>query len=73
MRSFLIKSSVLSIATFATLVRGCQSSKVDLSANEGGSTPVSEDEAVQYKKALLRCYKSGGSRVVKMMGELRCF
>ena len=46
---------------------------MDLSANENGSDPVNTDEAVQYKKALLRCYKSGGSRVVKMMGELRCF
>ena len=73
MRRFLIRTFVLSLISVWTLLLGCQSAKVDLSANENGSVPVNEQEAVQYKKALLRCYKSGGSRVVKMMGELRCF
>jgi hypothetical protein len=64
---FLKMMSVLLLAT------ACQSTGTDLSANEGGSSPVSEKEAVAYKKALLKCYKSGGTRVVKIMGQLRCY
>ena len=49
---------------------GCQSG---ISANEGGSSPINDAEALQYEKAVARCYKTGGSRVVKIMGKLRCY
>lgn len=41
--------------------------------NETGSEPINDKEALEYKKATVRCYKTGGSRVVKIMGELRCY
>jgi hypothetical protein len=64
------------LAAVLTLICGlgvtaCQTNGVP--GNENGSTPASEGEAVEYKKAINRCYKSGGTRVVKIMGELRCY
>ncbi len=45
----------------------------DISGNDGGSQPVNSQEALDYKKAVVRCYKTGGTRVVKIMGNLRCY
>lgn len=45
----------------------------DLLGNENGSTPINENESQEYKKAIVRCYKTGGNRVVKIMGTLRCY
>ncbi len=45
----------------------------DVLGNESGSAPVNENEAQDYKKAIVRCYKTGGTRVVKIMGTLRCY
>ena len=64
------------LAAVVTLICGlgvtaCQTNGVP--GNENGSTPVSEGETTEYKKAINRCYKSGGTRVVKIMGELRCY
>ena len=44
-----------------------------ISANDSEFNPVNEQEALEYKKALIRCYKTGGSRIVKIMGDLRCY
>ncbi len=41
--------------------------------NEMGSTPISEAERTEYEKAVRRCHKTGGTRVVKIKGDLRCF
>ena len=38
-----------------------------------GSKPVNKKEEVLYKQALIRCHKTGGTRVVKIAGQLRCF
>jgi len=55
----------------------CSSSKdtgtEDVLGNEGGSTPVNDNEAAEYKKAIIRCYKTGGTRIVKIMGTLKCY
>ena len=57
---------------FAVLIlNNCAST--DVSGNKEGSKPINDSEAKQYKKALLRCYKTGGSRIVKINGVLRCF
>jgi hypothetical protein len=45
----------------------------DVLGNESGSAPVNDNEAQDYKKAIVRCYKTGGTRVVKIMGTLRCY
>lgn len=52
-------------------VTACQTGGIP--GNENGSIPTSEGETIEYKKAINRCYKSGGTRVVKIMGELRCY
>ncbi len=41
--------------------------------NDGGSTAVNEGEEREYKRAINKCYKTGGSRVVKVEGQLLCF
>ena len=38
-----------------------------------GSKPINRGEELKYKKALIRCHKTGGSRIVKIKGTLRCF
>ncbi|MFK7872547.1 MAG: hypothetical protein AB8C84_05170 [Oligoflexales bacterium] len=37
------------------------------------SEAINEQEAVEYQKSLIRCHKTGGSRVVKIAGTIRCF
>ncbi len=41
--------------------------------NEEGSEPINAIEQREYMKAIRRCHKMGGSRIVKVQGELRCF
>jgi hypothetical protein len=38
-----------------------------------GSVPVNHVESVKYRSALIRCHRTGGTRVVKIQGQLRCF
>ena len=44
-----------------------------MEGNDGGSTPVNAKEEVEYTKTLLKCYKTGGHRIVKIEGQLRCY
>jgi hypothetical protein len=41
--------------------------------NEGGSEPINSAEIPAYQKAVNRCHQTGGTRVVKIDGNLRCF
>lgn len=41
--------------------------------NENGSSPINKDEENAYKRAINKCYKTGGSRVVKVEGQLMCY
>ena len=41
--------------------------------NEGGSTPINEEESYEYQRAVNRCHRTGGTRIVKIKGELRCY
>jgi len=52
---------------------GATSCSTTLAGNELGSQPVNDKEAIKYRQAIVRCYKTGGNRVVKIMGKLRCF
>ena len=52
---------------------GCQAGGGSVAGNEMGSEPLNDAEANEYKKAIVRCYKTGGTRVVKIMNELRCY
>ncbi len=41
--------------------------------NENGSNPINPTEDRNYKRAISKCYKTGGSRVVKIEGQLMCY
>jgi hypothetical protein len=41
--------------------------------SDSSSQALNGDEELAYKRAMLRCHKTGGSRVVKIEGNLRCF
>ncbi len=51
----------------------CAGGGSGLTGNTNGSEPLNESETRQYKAQLLKCYKTGGSRVVKIEGQLRCY
>ena len=40
---------------------------------DASSEPISKSEETAYARAMHRCVKTGGSRVVKVSGNLRCF
>lgn len=44
-----------------------------VAGNTSGSEPINPSEANDYKRAILKCYKTGGSRVVKIEGRLMCY
>lgn len=56
----------------SALLTACVSSGLNLH-NDNGSEPLNEKERILYKRAVLKCYKIGGNRVVKIEGELKCF
>ncbi len=61
------------VIPFAACQTGGTPGSAGLSGNEMGSEPINDAEANDYKKAVVRCYKTGGTKVVKIMGELRCY
>jgi len=61
--------AVMSLTACATGGGGSGS----VAGNEGGSSPANAKEEVLYKQAVLRCLKTGGTRVVKVEGKLRCY
>ncbi|MFK7822738.1 MAG: hypothetical protein AB8G05_01175 [Oligoflexales bacterium] len=65
------KKLLASIVVFMAL-NSCASTGSN-GGNNQSSKPVNNAEGREYKKALLRCYKTGGSRIVKINGVLRCF
>lgn len=44
-----------------------------VSGNDKGSPPQNSEEASEYQRAVNRCHRTGGTRVVKIMGELKCY
>jgi hypothetical protein len=52
---------------------GCQTGGGSGPTGEGSSSPANEAESLEYQKAINRCVRTGGSRVVKIMGELKCY
>jgi hypothetical protein len=68
-----IARALLTMCTLASFLPACASGGGGLTGNEEGSQPINESEANEYKKAIVRCYKTGGTRVVKIMGNLRCY
>jgi hypothetical protein len=75
---FLSLALVTSIefAVVVGLMCSCQTGgagSTGVSGNDTGSGPVNENEAHEYQKAVNRCHRTGGTRVVKIMGELKCY
>jgi PBP1b-binding outer membrane lipoprotein LpoB len=68
-------SGLIAALAVALLLAGCAGAAGmgEVHGNEGGSTPINETEIPQYQKAVNRCHKTGGTRVVKIDGVLRCF
>ena len=44
-----------------------------VAGNDNGSEPINEQEQWEYQKAVNRCHRTGGTRVVKIKGELKCY
>lgn len=61
------------LVTLAGLHTACQMGGGSVPGNEGGTSPANQSEKGEYNKAIVRCYKTGGTRVVKIMGQLRCY
>jgi len=57
------------VLVMAVQVSGCQSSDV----GSGSTEPLNDAEQIEYNRALNRCLKSGGSRIVKILNQLRCY
>ncbi len=65
-------SKIAAFATFLALTASaCKTMQV--AGNEDGSQPINEEEQREYMKSIRRCHKMGGTRIVKVQGELRCF
>ena len=58
---------------FVTLLFLANCARSSVIGNEGGSEPINNKETYDYQNAINRCHKTGGTRVVKIMGELRCY
>ncbi|MGE0173685.1 MAG: hypothetical protein AB7T49_12890 [Oligoflexales bacterium] len=64
----------LLLLVFCRVLSGCQTpTGGTVTGNDSGSQPINESEKYRYQSALLKCYKTGGSRIVKIEGSLRCY
>ena len=69
---------VIALITFGYLIQSCQgfgggTGASAVPGNENGTQPVNQKESVEYQRAIVKCYKTGGTRIVKIQGELRCY
>lgn len=71
LQSLLGLAAVVATSAMISVMTSCSSLQVI--SNEEGSEPINEVEQREYMKAIRRCHKMGGSRIVKVQGELRCF
>ena len=46
---------------------------IGLNINSQGSSPLNHEEMREYNSQIMRCYKMGGTRIVKIDNVLRCF
>lgn len=66
-----MKRMLVKFSFVCSLLLSCQHEKKDLF--RGNSIPLTPKENALYKRAMMRCHKDGGTRVVKIDGKLRCF
>jgi hypothetical protein len=63
--------SIIIACLLMSIFAGCATT--GLTGNDEGSMAINAAEGKEYQKAINRCYKTGGTRVVKIEGRLRCF
>jgi hypothetical protein len=61
------------VLSLSFTVVACATGGTPVPGNEQGSAPINEKESIEYKQSLIRCQKTGGSRIIKVEGQLRCF
>lgn len=66
---------IIPLGIIASMILACETSGGGggFSDDMGSSSPINAKEDKAYKAAMLKCYKTGGSRVVKIQGKLRCY
>lgn len=67
---------ILQVGFILASLYGCAGSGGSLMTggySKASSEPINRREEIHYKQALIRCHKTGGSRIVKINGILRCF
>ncbi len=69
----LAKAKTLLLSSLLMLMLQTSCLGPSMGFNEDGSQPVNDEEALAYRRTMQRCHKNGGSRVVKIEGNLRCF
>ena len=72
MRNWILIQALLTIATMVACAGGAGGTGT-VAGNEAGSAAINSNEERDYKRAILKCYKTGGSRVVKIEGKLMCY
>lgn len=71
--------STLAVLASMALCSSCQTGEssspvsFEVSGNEGGSKALNAGEGYELQKAVNRCHRTGGSRVVKIKGDLKCY
>jgi hypothetical protein len=61
------------ISGFSACETSQKSDAFSVSGNEGGSEALNPQEGYELQKAVNRCHRTGGTRVVKIKGELKCY
>jgi hypothetical protein len=59
------------LVTGVFLTASCRSFHIE--GNQGGSLPINEHEFHQMQREVQSCHRAGGTRVVKITGNMRCF
>lgn len=70
--NLLLRSIFISILLGAVSCSHGNGNSFDFS-NSGGTEPRDDKEALKYRRELLKCYKSGGSRIVMIQQQLVCY
>ena len=70
---FVLLASVASLSSCSTSGNGILDVGVDISGNEGGSKALNSREGYELQREVNRCHRTGGTRVVKIKGELKCY
>ncbi|MBC7660728.1 MAG: hypothetical protein H7249_13615 [Chitinophagaceae bacterium] len=61
------------VVTLTLTLTACAGMGSTSKGNDDGSSPINASEEKDYKRAINKCYKTGGSRVVKVEGQLMCY